>query len=125
MGSTLRRREFLKQSAVGLGLYPFLSRAAEIKGGGLLAPRPAHFEPKAKNLIVVFLTGGFSHVDTFDYKPSLKRDEGKVVSSVSLRENSKQPLMASPFKFAPCGQSGLLISELFPNLGMVADELCV
>lgn len=125
MRNSIRRRDFLKHSAAGLALYPTLSLAAERNGGGLLAPRPAHFEPKAKNLIVIFLTGGFSHVDTFDHKPSLKRDDGKVVSSVSLRDASKQPLMGSPFKFAACGESGLMISELFPHLATVADELCV
>lgn len=125
MRTPIDRREFLKHSAAGLALYPALSFAADLNGGGLLAPRPAHFEPKAKNLIVIFLTGGFSHVDTFDYKPRLKRDDGKVVASVSLRDESKQPLMGSPFKFSPYGESGLMISELFPNLGAVADDLCV
>jgi hypothetical protein len=125
MRDTIRRREFLARSAAALGLYPALARAAALNGGGLLAPRPTHFEPKAKHLIVVFLTGGFSHVDTFDYKPRLRRDDGKVVGSVSLRDESKQPLMGSPFRFVPGGESGLMISELFPHLATVADELCV
>jgi hypothetical protein len=130
----LARREFLRRSAAGLGLgliageqglYPLLARAVEARGGGLLAPRPPHFEPRAKQLIVVFLTGGFSHVDTFDYKPKLAKDEGKTVSAVHLRGTDTLPLMGSPFQFSPCGQSGLMISEIFPKLGTVADELCV
>jgi hypothetical protein len=130
----IRRREFLRRSAAGLGLglaaggrglYPALSLAAAARGGGLLAPRPPHFQPQAKQLVFVFLTGGFSHVDTFDFKPKLAQDEGKTVLGTSLRGSAAQPLMGSPFKFAACGRSGLMISELFPLLGAVADELCL
>ena len=76
---------------------------------------------------MIFLTGGFSHVDTFDYKPALSRYHGKSVPSFGLRsdETHDRPLMGSPFRFQACGQSGLMISELFPNLGTMADELCV
>jgi hypothetical protein len=123
----IRRRDFLKASGVagGLGLYPSLQRAAELGGGHPLAPKPAHFEPKAKQLVIIFLTGGMSHVDTFDPKPKLRADHGRVVPSVDLRGTSTQPLLGSPFEFTPRGQSGLPISELFPHLGTVADELCV
>ena len=123
----LGRRAFLCRSTAALGLYPILARAADVQGGGLLAPRPAHFEPKAKQLIVVFLTGGFSHVDTFDPKPKLRADHGKAVPSFGLRddETAKRPLLGSPFQFTRHGQSGLAISELFPQLGTVADELCI
>src|ERR1700757_2678742 len=94
----IRRREFLKHTtcclaAGGLGLYPALALAAEVNGGHPLAPQPTHHEPKAKHLIVVFLTGGMSHIDTFDYKPKLRADHGMVVPSVDLRGTSKQPLM--------------------------------
>ncbi|HVC97591.1 MAG TPA: DUF1501 domain-containing protein [Pirellulales bacterium] len=124
------RREFLTAcSTAGLtaswGLRPSLLRAAEANDGGPLAPKPSHFEAKAKHLVFVFLTGGFSHVDTFDPKPKLAADSGKAVSAESLRDLSTQPLLGSPFAFSNRGQSGLPISELFPNLGAVADELCV
>jgi hypothetical protein len=127
----MRRREFLKSSAAalsgGAGGYPSLTRAAEEHGGGLLRPSRTHHEPKARNLLVLFLTGGFSHVDTFDHKPGLARYHGKSVPSFGLRadETHDRPLMASPFRFRPCGRSGLMISELFPHLGALADELCV
>jgi len=73
------------------------------------------------------LTGGFSHVDTFDYKPVLNRSHGKSVPSFGLRaeETRDRPLLGSPFQFNQHGESGLWISELFPNLGGLADELCV
>jgi hypothetical protein len=108
-----------------LPLYRSLAVAAEANDAHILAPKPGHFQAKAKHLIVVFLSGGVSHVDTFDYKPRLKTDHGKVVPSVDLRGASRQPLLGSPFKFTAQGQSGLMISELFPHLGSVADDLCV
>ncbi len=123
------RRRFLKAAAAISPALVFarLAAAAEVRGGALLAPRPTHHEPKARQLIIVFLTGGFSHIDTFDYKPMLKRDAGKPVPSFGLRpeETANRPLLGSPFRFAQQGQSGLWISELFPHLGHVADELCV
>ncbi len=105
-----------------------LSIAADTFGGHFspqLAPKAAHHPPRAKNLIFIFLTGGFSHLDTFDPKPSLKTHENKSVSAVHLRGTSELPLMPSPFKFGQHGESGLWISELFPELATVADELCV
>jgi hypothetical protein len=124
--ATHNRRRFLTRCAAGLagGLSPF-ARAAILDGGGPLAPRPAHFAAKAKHLIVVFLTGGFSHIDTFDPKPKLTADHGKTVSGPGLRDTSTKPLLGSPFKFARAGRSGLMISELFPQLATVADDLCV
>ena len=91
------------------------------------APRPAHHEPKAKNLIVIFLTGGFSHVDTFDYKPSLSRHHGKPVPSFGLRsdETGKRPLWARRSASRRAASRACWISELFPHLGTLADELCV
>src|SRR5207248_3681650 len=96
-------------------------------GGGPLAPRPGHHPAKAKNLIIVFLTGGVSHVDTFDPKPRLQTDHGKAVPGRDLRDTADKPyyLIRSPFTFHRCGQSGLQVSELFPHLGALADDLCV
>jgi hypothetical protein len=123
------RRRFLKCCAAGLagGLATRarLALAAGLDGGGPLAPRPAHFAPRARHLVFVFLTGGVSHIDTFDPKPKLTADHGKTVPGPTLREASAKPLLASPFQFAPRGRSGLAISELFPHLGGVADDLCV
>ena len=99
--------------------------AAELGQAAVMAPVPTHFPPRAKQLIVVFLTGGVSHVDTFDPKPALLRDHGRVVSAVHLTGAAQQPLMGSPFQFRRYGQSGIDVSELFPHLGGVADELCV
>jgi hypothetical protein len=110
-----------------LGLYPALRLAAALGEASPLAPRPTHFQPRAKNLIVLFLTGGFSHVDTFDPKPRLKRDHGKRILDRELRDAADKAfyLIASPFQFQKYGQSGLMISELFPQFGSVADDLCI
>ena len=126
----LGRRSFLKsavKAGAGASLCGQLARAAAIDGGELLAPRPSHHPAKAQNLVIIFLTGGFSHVDTFDHKPLLTKHHGKAVPSFGLRsdETHDRPLLGSPFRFEPRGQSGLMISDLFPNLGALADDLCV
>src|SRR5215831_3121600 len=111
----------------GLGLYPKLSLAAALNDGHLVGPNPTHFPPKAKHLIFVFLTGGVSHLDTFDPKPRLQVEHGKPIPAFGLRpdETKSLPLLGSPFGFKPSGKSGLMISDLFPHLRNVADELCV
>ena len=122
------RRQFLCSSATGITgalLHERLSASARAAGGQLLAPQSGHHEPRAKQLIFIFLTGGFSHVDTFDPKPKLQRDHGKTITAESLRNVTSVPLLGSPFRFSRHGESGISISELFPNLGTVADDLCV
>ena len=128
----ITRRDFLRCSACGLaagtaGLYPQLSLAATLNDGRPLAPKPTHVPPKAKQLIFIFLTGGFSHLDTFDPKPKLQASHGKPIPAFGLRADEAKPLplLASPFQFTASGKSGLMISELFPNLQKVADDLCV
>lgn len=125
----MRRRNFLCCSAIGLaasyGTYPLLSLAATLNDGHPLAPKPSHFPPRAKHLVIIYLTGGFSHVDTFDPKPRLQAEHGKNIAAAELRQTSPQPLLGSPFAFKACGKSGLMISELFPQLQTRADDLCV
>ena len=130
--SSLNRRGFLHASAGALAasaldLLPRLSLAASLHDGHPLAPKPAHAPPKAKQLLFIFLTGGFSHLDTFDPKPKLQASHGKPIPAFGLRPDEAKPLplLASPFSFQACGRSGLLISDLFPHLRTVADELCV
>ena len=125
---SMGRRRFLQccgSLAAGWGLYPELLTAARINGGHPLAPKPSHFQPRAKRLLFIFLTGGFSHLDTFDPKPKLRTDHGKKVFAESIRGVKQLPLLGSPFEFQMCGKSGLFISELFPRLQEMADDLCV
>lgn len=124
--SPFTRRSFLQHATCSAaGIYPALVAAAQTGDAQMLAPTRTHHPAKAQRLIVVFLTGGFSHVDTFDYKPQLLRDQGRVVSAVHLRGSDRLPLMGSPFRFARHGKSGLWVSEIFPHLATVADDLCV
>ncbi len=113
---SLIRRASAFATAGGLGLYRKLSIAAAANAGHPLAPRNGHFPAKAKHLIVFFMTGGFSHLDTFDYKPKLQRDHDKKVGNFKV--------LASPYKFRPRGQSGKMVSELFEHVGGVIDEFC-
>ena len=91
------------------------------------SPAPAALTCAHEEVVFIFLTGGFSHLDTFDPKPKLQAGHGKPIPAFGLRpdESKPLPLLGSPFKFNACGQSGLMMSELFPNLQTVADDLCV
>lgn len=86
------------------------------------APKATHFPAKAKRVIFLCMEGAPSHVDTFDYKPKLSKDDGKNMQGGRARFAK---LLASPWKFAQHGDSGLWISELFPELAKSADELCL
>src|SRR5262245_45556431 len=121
------RRDFLRCTGLTAGsvLCEHLAFTARVRGGHALPATRTHHAARAKQLVFVFLTGGFSHVDTFDFKPRLQADHRKLVPGEGLREASRQPLLASPFRFDRHGQSGLMISELFPHLGALADDLCV
>lgn len=83
-----------------------------------LAAKETHFPARAKNVIVLFMSGAPSHVDTFDYKPQLIRNDGKSSGKAAR-------MMAPGWKFRQRGKSGLWISDLFPNISRHADELCL
>ena len=123
----LPRRKFFRCAAGSLGMLGGLNLAAALGDAAVLAPRPSHTPPKARQLVVIFLTGGFSHVDTFDPKPRLREMHGKPIPAFGLRadETRSLPCLGSPFEFQPGGRSGLMISDLFPHLRQLADELCV
>jgi hypothetical protein len=129
MAGDYSRRSFLKNSSAGFGWLAL---------SGLLADRAftaehqaarTHFPAKAKNVIFCFMDGGPSHVDTFDPKPMLKQQEGKVIGEGAVSKRSQSSAnrvwLGSPWKFKQHGQSGQWVSDLFPRLAGVADELCV
>ncbi len=125
------RRDFLKHTSSGFGYLAFAAmagqealRASPVAPTGPLAPRSPHFAARAKHVIFLCMQGGPSHVDMLDYKPLLARDAGKSAPSNAGRYGQAS-LMASPWKFARHGRSGLWMSELLPNLAKHADELCV
>ncbi len=122
MMNKFSRRAALKSAAAGFGYLAFagLSTWAAEKDNPL-APKKTHFPARAKRVIFLCMEGAPSHVDTFDYKPKLAEDDGKTMRGA--RFGGK--LLASPWKFSQHGQSGLWISELFPELAKQADELCL
>ncbi|HUS38969.1 MAG: DUF1501 domain-containing protein [Pirellulales bacterium] len=130
----LNRREMLARSGMGfasLGLGGVLADegllgATADRDSDPLAPRAPHFAPKAKHVIHIFLNGGCSQVDTFDPKPVLNQYHGKPLPYEGPKtEFPSGSCMGSGFKFKKCGQSGIEISEIFPNLGRVIDDVCV
>jgi len=89
-------------------------------------PKPPHFKARAKSVISLFMSGGVSHVDTFDYKPALANYHGLPLEGrgeVRVRQGYPGPLMKSPYKFQQYGRSGLWVSELFPRMASIVDDL--
>ena len=117
------RREFLKAASCGFGYLALAGMTTEAAAAaGSLAARTPHFTPRAKRVIFLFMDGGPSHVDTFDYKPKLNADAGKPVRNQAGKMTT---LLATPWKFRQHGQSGLWISDLFPHVARHADDLCL
>ena len=95
--------------------------AAE-KAAGPLAPKAPHFPARAKRVIFLCMEGGPSHVDTFDYKPKLNADDGKPIGKGRA---AAAKLLGVPLEVQQHGQSGLWISDLFPEVAKQADDLCL
>jgi hypothetical protein len=123
----ITRRQALQTVSAGFGylaLAGLTTEAAAAQYRNPLSPRTPHFTPRAKHIIYLCMRGGPSHVDTFDYKPQLAVDEGKSAAGVVGRGKARTYL-PSPFKFKQHGQSGLWISDLFPEVAKHADDLCL
>jgi hypothetical protein len=127
------RREFLRHAGGGAGL---LALAGLLDQQGLLAadsaanplaPKKAHFDAKAKAVIWLFMNGGPSHVDTWDYKPELEKRHGQELKgfdkTTGFFVNQVGPLMKSPFKFRQHGGCGAWVSDLFPNMAKHVDKM--
>lgn len=137
----LNRRDFLRQGGTGLGGIALLSLLA---GERLLAdskspirpswspeqpnaPRRPHFAPKARNVLVIFCSGACSHLETWDYKPALFKQDGEAMpgsDQLITFQGENGNLVKPLWEFKPRGQSGKMISELLPNLAELADEMC-
>ena len=127
----LSRREMLRASSAGFGslaLEGLLGEEARAaRAVDPLAARPPHFAPRAKRVIFLFMHGGPSQVDTFDYKPLLKRDHGKPMPFDRPRVVSSETfnLLKSPWEFKQHGESGIWVSDLFPHIAGCVDDLCM
>jgi hypothetical protein len=123
----LSRRQLLRHCAAGFGGLALLDvLAASGLAGDAAAPRgAAHLAPRAKRVIFLFMHGGPSHVDTFDYKPRLQQDHGKPLPFAKPRIQFSQTgeLLGSPWKFSQHGQCGAWVSELFPHVAQRVDDL--
>ncbi len=137
----LNRRDFLRYGGTGLGgiaLTALLARDRLLAGPASpirpawspehpLAPRPPHFPPRAKNILVIFCSGALSHLESWDYKPELIRRHGqplpggdKLITFQGEQGSLTRPL----WDFKPRGQSGKMLSDLLPNLANLADDFC-
>jgi hypothetical protein len=125
------RRRFLESAACGFGWLACSALASEQSRGAEQALSPWQIVPRAKRIIFLFMQGGPSQVDTFDYKPRLAADDGKQFSFEDARiiantgrRNSSQRVMKSPWKFAQHGACGRWVSDLFPHQAQCVDDLC-
>jgi hypothetical protein len=127
----LSRRAALGRIACGFGSVALSALLAEESAAARpvdpLAPRRPHFEARARSVIFLFLHGGVSHVDTFDPKPKLVAMHGKPLpfAKPKFEFAATGNLLASPWKFARHGQSGIEVSALFPLLSRHVDDLCL
>jgi hypothetical protein len=129
----LTRRESLQRLGTGLGVLGLAGILAQdgslVNASGAvspLAPKDAHFAPRAKHIIHLFMNGGPSQVDTFDPKPALEKYHGQRPPNADLKTERKTGgLMMSPFKFKRYGESGIEVSDLFPMVGSCIDDICV
>ncbi|MFC1758065.1 DUF1501 domain-containing protein [Planctomycetota bacterium] len=123
MSSTsITRRTILQRAGMGFGMVALADLIAP-KTASAAAP---HFPGKAKHVIHVFLNGGMSQVDTFDPKPELTKRGGQMLPFANLQTERKTGVaLPSPFRFERHGESGIPISDLFPQLSKCADDLVV
>ncbi len=117
------RRSFLRSVSSGFGAVAFAAMARQSEAAeSPLAPKQPHFEPRAKRVLMLTMEGGPSHVDSFDYKPELAKRDGQPIGKGKVPSGK---LMPSPWEFHQAGESGLWISDLYPELRKHADKLCL
>jgi len=133
----LSRRQLFQRAAGGfasIALAGILTdrqasdAASAMTAADPLAPKQPHFAPRAKRVIFIYMTGGVSHVDTFDPKPRLFADHGKSITVDNWqgkRGDFKRYLKSPQWTFRPGGECGTQISDLFPHVRNIADDICV
>ena len=133
LNQNLSRRDLLKVSSAGFGSLALASllgqeqAKAAVASSDPLAVKPPHFPARAKRVIFLFMHGGPSQMDTFDYKPLLKRDHGKPLpfSRPKVVSSETFNLLQSPWSFRQYGQSGAWVSDLFPEVAKCVDDMCI
>jgi hypothetical protein len=131
------RRQFLRNAGGGFGMIALTALLAEDEllatestGANALAPRPPHFQAKAQRIIFLFMSGGPSHLETFDPKPELQRLHGQPLPDSfgfvkTRRRVDKNKLLAARCSYDERGESGIEVCDWLPHLGACADDLCV
>ncbi len=131
------RREVLRRASGGFGSLALSAMLADLAGAAdrspspsadPLAPKPTHFRPRASRVIFLYMTGGVSHVDSFDPKPRLFAGANKTVrvDNFQGKPGDFQMYLKSPqFAFRPGGSCGTEVSDLFPHMRSIVDDLCV
>ena len=126
------RRDLLQRAGAGFGSVGLAGMLAQEgllakDASDPLAPKKAHFDGKAKSVIWLFINGGPSQVDTWDYKPELAKVDGQELEGFDKEtgffSKSVGPLMKSPFEFTPRGECGKMVSSIFPKLGEHVDKM--
>src|SRR6266704_1676642 len=126
--SVISRRHALKSLACGFG-YLALTDLADASANPLALRQP-HHAPKAKRVIFIFMQGGPSHVDSFDYKPRLERDDGRMMPFDDARTFARSRsviehrVMKNLWRFRQYGESGKWVSDLFPHIAEHVDDIC-
>src|SRR6266481_3887591 len=122
------RREALCRMGSGFGMMAFagmLGRSLNAAEGVTGGVAKLDYPQKVKRVIFLFMNGGCSHVDSFDPKPMLEKYDGQPLPGGTIKtERRTGELMKSPFKFKKYGQCGMDVSELWPHVGEVADDIC-
>jgi hypothetical protein len=129
----LSRRQALSRVACGFGFLALAGMAAQAatRGANPVAARAGHHRPRAKRVIFLFMGGGVSHLDSFDYKPALYANDGRMLEFLDQRAIAKTGagatgrVMKPMWEFRQRGQSGRWVSELFPHIARHADDYCV
>ena len=126
----MNRRSMLSRCGMGfgaLGLTSLLHDEGLLGAVNPLAPKQPHFEGRAKSVIWIFVNGGPSHVDTWDYKPALEKMDGKTLDGfdrfTGFFADAVGGILKSPFKFTQRGQCGKYVSRIFPRLGEHVDKM--
>src|SRR5258707_15775604 len=132
----ISRRDMLARCANGFGAVALAALMGDRAYGAdiaskpdadPMAPRPSHYPAKAKSVIFLFMDGGPSQVDTFDPKPRLDREHGQAIKAKvqPTQFNNVGKVLKSPWKFRQYGQSGIPVSDLFPNVATCVDDMAI
>src|SRR5438093_13460837 len=131
-GLPVTRRQALQRAACGFGYLALAGLASRASAAiaNPLAPKQPHFKARAKRIVFIFMQGGPSHVDSFDYKPRLEKDDGKMMpfddarTFARTRNVIEHRVMKNLWRFRQYGESGKWVSALFPHIAEHVDDIC-